>query len=312
MNYYGQRPFGDGSRGMPGGYGAYASVPTVDQKPVSWHRRTLNLWAILLCFFIPCILYAGVTGAIAFNLHYDHPLVVLLIVVAAFVATLIVGAKAASAKRQAPLDPSWLHFLFFSMLMTLVLACICGSVLYRVYLSSYYTVASLNHYVEVDPTSTRGQELMDAGYVVFNNNTFLDLQKSMGFMNDEVYCVAPVARQGATMDAYDFWAVGTGCCDGGKANFHCGDYATPNTFTGLRVLSEDDRPFYRLAVQQAEAAHKIKASHPLFFEWTYDAPGTVNGWWDDGCRKYLFWTAYFFAFQFFFVLATTLSFQKHA
>ena len=40
---------------------------------------------------------------------------------------------------------------------------------------------------------------------------------------------------------------------------------------GVRVTDDVDRDFYRLAVQQAQSAHAIKAVHPLFFEWTENA-----------------------------------------
>lgn len=63
-----------------------------------------------------------------------------------------------------------------------------------------------------------------------------------------------------------------------QANFHCDHFNNPHANGGYRLMTDNDRPFYRLAVQQAEATYKIRAVHPLFFEWAIDPIATVDGW----------------------------------
>ena len=38
----------------------------------------------------------------------------------------------------------------------------------------------------------------------------------------------------------------------------------------VRLTNDEDHPYYRLAVQQAEVKFGIKAVHPLFFTWSRD------------------------------------------
>merc|ERR1719163_1125634 len=124
---------------------------------------------------------------------------------------------------------------------------------------------------------------MDAAQISFDRGTTLDLRKSMGFTNHETYCVAPITiadNHGvmAELSNYDFWAVGRNCCSGESNGFHCGASNNPNARGGLRLLDEDDRAFYRLAVQQAEGRYHIQAVHPLFFHWVEDPVTEMDSW----------------------------------
>lgn len=307
-NYYGQLIPSDGRLAGLAQYTPVVddSTPLVDQKPSGWFRRRMNFVPILICLFVPCALFAGVALTIGFDLHYDHRNVMYLIVVAALLGTLIVGAFAykATTKAKGEREPNWLMFLFLTMLIAFILACICGGMLYSKYMLQYYEFQGLNSYIEVDPSQATGQGHQDAGYIIFVNGTFVEVPKSMGFKNVDVYCVAPIVIGSSTMATYDFWVVGKNCCDGVKADFHCDNYDDPDAKSGMRLMSDADRAYYRLAVQQAEVTFKIKAEHPLFFEWTHDVAEKIDGWKDDARRDYLVMTGCFFAFMFFLTLST--------
>lgn len=315
-NYYGQLIHGDDRIAGLAQYGPVvdASTPLVDEKPRGWLRRRMNFVPIFICLFVPCAFFAGVAWTIGFHLHYEHRNVMYLVVVAALLVTLIVGAFAykAIAKAKREREPNWLMFLFLTMLIACILACICGGMLYSKYMLQYYDFQGLNNYVDVDPSQATGQGHQDAGYIVFVNGTFLELPKSMGFKDVDVFCVAPIAIGNSPMATYDFWVVGKNCCDGVQADFHCENYDDPKAKGGMRLMSDADRAYYRLAVQQAEATYNIKAEHPLFFEWTHDVAETMDGWQDDAHRDYLVWTGSFFAFMFFLTLSAATCFSKHA
>merc|ERR1719453_1317349 len=122
----------------------------------------------------------------------------------------------------------------------------------------YYTIQDLNAYPAVNPATTKGAKMMDAGRVYFAKGTGIDSQRAMGYRDDQLYCVAPIVHGNGKMASYDFWAVGVNCCSGVASDFRCGDYNKPQTRSGLRLIRDEQRPFYRLAVQQAEAAYNIK------------------------------------------------------
>mmetsp|Transcript_86188 Transcript_86188/g.171120 ORF Transcript_86188/g.171120 Transcript_86188/m.171120 type:complete len:106 (-) Transcript_86188:29-346(-) len=60
------------------------------------------------------------------------------------------------------------------------------------------------------------------------------------------------------------------CCSDHAANFHCGDYSNMHARSGLRMFRDEELPWYKLALQQAEAAHGIRSQHPVFLTWLED------------------------------------------
>eukprot|EP00448_Togula_jolla_P011479 CAMPEP_0170602872 /NCGR_PEP_ID=MMETSP0224-20130122/18620_1 /TAXON_ID=285029 /ORGANISM="Togula jolla, Strain CCCM 725" /LENGTH=235 /DNA_ID=CAMNT_0010927735 /DNA_START=269 /DNA_END=976 /DNA_ORIENTATION=- len=207
-------------------------------------------------------------------------------------------------------EPTWYVFLFVTSLIAWIAAGSVGSANYNNNMVPFYDVQNLNTYTAVDPAVYRGQQLMDAGRFVFTPDSKLDLQKSMGFRNNDLYCVAPIVSGNTQLDSYDFWAVGTNCCSGHAADFHCGEFNNPQAISGLRLMREDQRPFFRLAVQQAEAAYNMKATHPIFLYWMQDPMAEINAYQDAAFKTFLLSIFGFFAFQFFMVVMAMFVFAK--
>merc|ERR1719428_1211955 len=118
----------------------------------------------------------------------------------------------------------------------------------------------------------------------------LDMKKAMGFKNLDLYCVAPIVNGDNQLASYDFWAVGINCCSGVSSDFRCGEFNNPHARSGLRLLRDDQRSFFRLAVQQAEAAYNLKAIHPLFFYWTDDPTSDMQSMLEEGYRFFFIGT----------------------
>ncbi|CAK9113294.1 Hypothetical protein SCF082_LOCUS52506 [Durusdinium trenchii] len=136
------------------------------------------------------------------------------------------------------------------------------------------------------------------------------LETQRGFKNDDTYCVAPIILGKDQMASYDFWAVGVNCCPGQSPDFRCGEYNNAHARAGLRLMSDVERPFYRLAVQQAEAAYNIRTEHPMFFHWVQDPVALTNEWISDGHRFVFKSMGVFFVFNFFCVSCAIIVFSK--
>eukprot|EP00932_Pfiesteria_piscicida_P005223 SRR837773.15129.p1 GENE.SRR837773.15129~~SRR837773.15129.p1 ORF type:complete len:356 (-),score=105.51 SRR837773.15129:63-986(-) len=277
-------------------------------------RRRMALRPMLLSILAPWLLFCVVYAALAFTIHYEAPLLCWLVVAVAFLAVVASGLVACSAggRRFAnpEHEPTWLVFLFLTMLLAFVVAFILGNSNFNGTMQMYFNMRSLNNYTQVSPARMRGQQLMDAGVLQFVPGTRLDITRSSGFKNNKMYCVAPITVGDVQLATYDFWAVGTDCCLGLAGGFHCPNFNNPHANGGLRLMNDEDRAFYRLAVQQAEATYNIKAVHPLFFEWSVDPMATVDGWKLSGRNECVVWLSTYLIFQTFLVAVAALAFSK--
>lgn len=254
-------------------------------------------------------MFAVVFWALSFNLHHYHVRLCYMTVGLGFLCVLVCGFMLYDSRRvSVERERSWLFIIFVALAIAWLAGLTLGVYNYKKHMQAAYDLTELNTYVDVDPLKMRGEQLMDAGAVQFVEGTGVDVAKSMGFKNKAVYCVAPISRGNETLATYDFWAVGTNCCDGNQATFHCGAYNRGHG--ALRLLADAPRAYYRLAVQQAEAAHGIKALHPLFFTWVEDVVEEEHSW-RDAARDFFFLSlAVSFALQAFIVAVLAIAFSK--
>jgi len=278
-------------------------------------RKRINIVSVAVALFLPWALFAGVFALMSFSLHYTQSTLTTVLAVLCFVPVLWTGFFAAQQVKKraagAGRESTWYVFLFISLLVAWSCGYIFGSTNYSTYTEPYYNVNNLMTYTSIDPSAWRGQQLMDAGRVVFTSDSVLNTKMFSGFKNAKTYCVAPITIEVngtyKSQDTYDFWAVGTECC---TKSFQCGDYNNPDAHGGLRLTSDADRGFYRLAVQQAEAAFRIKAAHPLFFTWTQDPVGSTSDYLSDSIQYFLIGVSVFFVVQVFVVACATIVFSR--
>jgi len=256
-------------------------------------RRRWNCQALLLCVLMPWGIFACVFAAASFQLPGNVLLgssgMCFLTCVAALLVVIPFGVMAAVFWRKeewyGTQRLTWFSFLFATGLMAWFLGIFLGWINYQINLAEYYFISNLKIYDSLDPVSAKGQQLMDAGRVTFVPGSQLDLHKSFGFRHGDMYCVAPVSRSDNKQSNYDFWAVGTNCCNDHLNDFRCGDYTSKLARSGVRLLDDSQRPWFHLAVQQAEAAHGIHSEHPIFLTWMEDPNRGI----DEGLLAGLQW-----------------------
>jgi len=207
-------------------------------------------------------------------------------------------------------DPRWYHFAAVDFFVAVTLGAVFGDMNFHYTMKTFYDIENLNTYPSVNPSVEPGQQLMDVGRMYFSEGTHLDLKKTAAFKNNDVYCVTPITIGNDKLPSYDFWAVGLNCCSGEVADYHCGEYDNPNARAGLRLMRDDQRPFYRMAIQQAEAAFNIKAQHPLLLFWLQDPIAEMNSYHEDGFRIYLLGILIYFVANCFFVGLAVVGFSK--
>jgi len=280
-------------------------------------RKRMNLVAILIALFVPWALFMFTFGIMSLPIHYKQPYVADFIVgavaIACNMAVLLAVRNLYFKGRDCRYQPSWYVYIAMTSMLALIVGLVAGESNYLTYMQPYYNLHGLAHYKDIDTNSYVGSQLMDAGRIDFKTGTKLDLKRSMGFKNKDIYCVAPIVTKGAGANAsksVDFWAVGKNCCSGLQADFHCSGFSDSKATGVIRMMEEEDRTYYRLAVQEAEATYHMKASHPLFFEWVHSSDEGMNHYFHKGCVNCVLWIFGYFTFQGFLTMATTLAFSK--
>lgn len=267
-----------------------------DAKYTRRQRQRMNFVSVIQCLFIPWVLFCISFGVTSFSLHFTKPWLCWTIIAVLSLGVLGIGSHAFTSirakMRNEVKEPNWCIFLFLTSAIAIVCGVTLGNQIFNNFTKMYYNYQNLNDYKHVDVSKMRGEQLMDGARLGFTEGTALDLRKTITFKNMNTYCVAPItvsSKDGVMSELtnYDFWAVGMNCCSDDNADFHCGEYNNPKARSGLRLLEDDERAFYRLAVQQAEAMYHVKATHPLFVYWTEDPVAEMTSWKEDG-YKYFF------------------------
>lgn len=270
----------------------------------------MNVVGMCWNIFLPWLLFCFVYYLMSFHVHYDYPHLAWASVWFGFCMSAIasiLGCISLNKDRA----PSWYFFLSISFFLATLSATVAGDLNFWLHFEKSWELDHLNTYPAVDPATETGEQVMDAGRVYFAHGVKLNRGWSQGFKHGRMYCVAPIvnSKQGKR-GTYDFWAVGIDCCDGETMEFRCGDYNNPYARSGRRQLNQEDRFYYRLAVQQAEAAYGIRARHPVFFHWVQDPVNQVIHLYANCWSYYLMGVGAYFIFNFFCVLWATFLFAK--
>jgi hypothetical protein len=201
----------------------------------------------------------------------------------------------------------------------------------------HFTYPQMGSYVNVDPGTDMGSSFMDAATIYFKESSYVLSKKAVAFHNGATYCVAPIVRQPVQLSlmeqpgsesvldtatgfalpksgTVDFWAVGTDCCGttGTDKQFTCGDADSGIARSGIRVLDNNLRSMYLLAVQEWSASTGLPVKHPIFFTWVKDPVAEQDKFYDRACIWFWYGMVDTFIFGlvlFFFVQVVMFKFQ---
>lgn len=299
---------------QPQAGGALVGHPTQKTFAETHHKEppapkpNLSIPALIAFWVCPWFIFTVVLYSRGMWTRYAYPWLSICLAAWFLIFALVVGVMTFSALRNPKQgDPRLLGLMFAFCVLAWVWGVSQGGTIFLRFTRPYYDLVALNTYPSVDPSKFSGAQMMDAGIIAFKSGAKLDLTKSIGFKNEDVYCVVPVTMEGAgdKQKHYHFWAVGTNCCSSHTSNYQCGEWNLPSAHMGLRLMNEEQRPYFRLAVKEAEAAYNIEADHPVFMHWLTDAVGEVEAYQDDAYKYFLAGTCFYGAFQLFLVIVAS-------
>mmetsp|Transcript_27687 Transcript_27687/g.45340 ORF Transcript_27687/g.45340 Transcript_27687/m.45340 type:complete len:341 (+) Transcript_27687:125-1147(+) len=288
----------------------------ISSLPFQNDRRRINAVPIILSLLIPWFIFVIVCGSVSFYWRYSSPGICCFLV--SFIACIVIffGATTYHQYRKRAVfneparEPTWFGPLFVMSLLCWIFGLVIGNSNFSANMAPYYNFKSFQAYPDVHPGITSGKAVLDGGIFIFTPTTSPDVSKAVSFKTVDTYCVAPVVSDSKPLIAYDFWAVGKNCCSGDMADFSCGEFNNPAARGGLRLLADNERSFYRLAVQQAEAMYHLKAVHPLFFYWAQDPVAEMTSWKQEGYKFYFIGIFVHFLWQLLSVGLATMGFSK--
>mmetsp|Transcript_17320 Transcript_17320/g.54774 ORF Transcript_17320/g.54774 Transcript_17320/m.54774 type:complete len:338 (+) Transcript_17320:149-1162(+) len=259
----------------------------------SYRGSSLSLGKTAFNLLLPPLVFAYVSTLLSFGLHFRFPRMVWLMALPALLPAMLALLAARRARRSGA-GTRWQNLSAVLFLCAFLAAALFGNTNFWFFARPFFFVDSLKTYSNVDPAELDGVRLMDAGKVHFAEHSRLATDMGMSFTTGwDVYCVAPITTpaglpsQGSMLAVYDIWAVGLNCCKSSEPGFHCGEYNNPRARAGLRQVGDTQRLFFRLAVQQAEAAYNIRAPHPLFFYWVEDPHDQESRFFETGFESWI-------------------------
>lgn len=260
------------------------------------HKR-LNCMPVLLSILVPWFAFLFAFGIVSFYTHYAMPVTTICFFGMGFAASIycVMQARAAFTRRR---DWFYIGYIGVTCSIAMVLGGVYGDVTFWSWMRPVYDLRHMATYNNIDPSSstlwsgqilpTSGRRFQDAGTVYFKTEAVLDKSKAMSFKMGALYCIAPIVNPKCERNCgYDFWAVGVNCCAEDASDFRCGEYGNQHAKAGLRLMDESQRPYFRLAVLEAEGAHKIVSKHPVFYHWLQDPIKEIDVWAKQGYSKFI-------------------------
>lgn len=247
-------------------------------KTSSRKRTAFKVAKVLELVLVPWILFAAVSASFAFGYHFVSEFIW-------FGFAVLLGCTTLFTIMSGSERPMNMYLGVLCIGAIIAGGCV-GFTCYELQFSHFWFLNDGHVYTNVLP-SDPAAGYVDAGKLLFTEDSRVDTSKSLGYQDGDTYCVAPILDDSDTGDV-EFWAAGVNCC-ASRGNFICDDAFEPNARGGavirsVSALSNDVRDKYALAVKQAEAAFEIASTpEPLFVRWVQDPQLLQEDFWHVGC-----------------------------
>lgn len=266
------------------GYGGL-TAKKVPGKP----EERLPATTVLASLVIPTLIFVVVAYAQGTHFASTSPALATVLFVLCLVMTVLVNMAWVIhyGKTKTIRGMFWKLFLGGTTLIAFFMSTTFAAVNFKGNVVPFENLQKLSVRHGIDPVLTSGTEVMDAGQFTFTRESFVNTTLGIGFRNGDVYCVAPITV-GSAPSPYSFWAVGLNCCNAGASTFQCGDVSKASAHGGIRLMLEEQRAFYKLAVEEAEAQYNLKSAVlPVFLYWVEDPEAEMESYLDNASNMFL-------------------------
>lgn len=279
-------------------------------------RARIDFAQMLMNVLLPVAIFAIVAAVLSFKLRYSAwPVAWFLALCCALPGLFIWWLSGKALTDVDSVQGKWTKLLYSLCLIAWLMALVLGTTNYSTNMLPFYDLSGLNYAPSVDPSAS-GQSHIDVGRMLFVPGSYIDVNAAMGVRVSKTYCVAPVVNPNVTLKdrEHDFWAVGIGCCSSvqPQKQWTCANLDNKVAYAGMRLMTDEARPFYRMAVQEAEATYKFTAKHPIFLTWMQDPAAEMTAWRENGMKLYLEGVFSVFVLMFFVSFSAALLFSRGA
>jgi len=312
-NKFEKSGYGTGTGGLYGAKGQMKApfVPRGGFVPFAFltpMRRRVDGRSLAIIILIPLFVFCLIFWMQSFFVHDLHPFYIYFVEAICLIAAAAFAVKSYLHRREQEKaqeatpwwlfqpDPTWFLFLACTTALACVAGWVLGQMIYGTNMDLYYQLSSLGNRHKVDPADG-GKAYMDAGTIVFHEGAYVDRSMSIGYKDTKIWCVAPITMGKDKLANYDFYAVGMDCCNGFPGDFNCGTDFSPLAHGAVRLMDDDARAYYRLAVQMLEEEYFSESIHPLFFHWVRDPVDYVASLRRDGILWFIYGVVGFVVLQ---------------
>lgn len=214
-----------------------------------------------------------------FYLFYHHYAHIVTLVIFCFAALGMLFISMSSSEQTGKFHKA----LGVLILLATFFGFMWGDLTYHKYFVQYFAMDENRAYTNVLPSEPAASRA-DAGKLAFADNARVDTTKAVGYMEGDVFCVAPIMDE-MQAGRVEYWAAGVNCCNQ-RGSFYCDDAPDASAHDGVVLLdtkswfawfflpSHIDK--FEAAVGQAEAAFDLVSSPtPLFVRWV-ENPNAVQ------------------------------------